>query len=300
MILTPEAILKVRHKWPPERRARSMTIAIGALCQDGLIVAADTRIVCSDGSTYDACKVSEVVTNHGAFVIANSADDGNAATTLVAQIMADFKSIDPKTLMEAEDTVINRMTVFSAAFTRQAPAIELVMGARINTIAIPSANTGGGLGLYFCSPPNTVVRKTYLDDSRGYVAAGSGASATDPIARSLFPFLPHASDRLAEIAYLMYRAKKDNAAFCGGKTNAILLRDNDSAPPVWVRPLDMAVAELNGAPLVHESLRMAASATLRPSDRATDQIVLSIAGQIADNGRFYQSLRFHAADGTEI
>src|ERR1035437_11022378 len=96
-----------------------MTIAIGALCQDGLIVAADTRIVCSDGSTYDACKVSEAVTNHGAFVIANSADDGNAATTLVSQIMADFKSIDPKTLMEAEDTVINRMTVFSAAFTRQ-------------------------------------------------------------------------------------------------------------------------------------------------------------------------------------
>ena len=86
----PEAIA-VLAKRLKRKELPPVTIALGVLCGGGLIVAADTRVVGADGSTFDATKVHSTVTRvSGCYVIANSTADGNAANTLIPHILRDL------------------------------------------------------------------------------------------------------------------------------------------------------------------------------------------------------------------
>src|ERR1700726_1518765 len=76
------------------RKANSMTIAIGALYADGVIVAADSKVVFSDGSTTNtASKLFLSLSPEQAMMaIANAAEDGNAAKTVAEEISFSFTS----------------------------------------------------------------------------------------------------------------------------------------------------------------------------------------------------------------
>lgn len=268
-----------------------MTIALGVLCGGGLIVAADTRIVSADGATHDAMKVHSTMTASGSYVIANSTTDGNAANTLIPQIVRDLDQIDPKTLEEVEETLTNRMTRWAAVFAT-APMIQMVVGAFVNSVA------HGGLGLYFCEPPNTVTRHTWSDDSKGYVSVGTGATATDPLYRSLFSSMTSPRTRLLQISYLMYRAKKDYASFCGGKTNAVLLKA-EHCPPIYITPFDMNLAEEMGYDFDF-ALRATASGIVSQTDEGVEAFSQYVAGAIVEHGRLYRQMKFHSISGEEI
>jgi 20S proteasome alpha/beta subunit len=223
----------------PERLTKRgrMTIAIGMLCQDGLVLAVDTQMTWPDGTTYDAVKMQTLATQNGAFALAYTCFDMNAAETLVNDLIKDLRLAAPKSLAGVEDTIKNRMAQWSSVFTVKddRPLVTIIAGARINP---------GEFGLYLCEPPGTVVRKTFAN-SDGYVAAGAGQIVTDPMFRTLFgpPVPPRVC--LAQISYLMYRAKKDCRGACGGATDAVLL-SMDHAEPLWIqRPL-MKIAELRG------------------------------------------------------
>ncbi len=286
----PEAIA-VLAKRLKRKELPPVTIALGVLCGGGLIVAADTRVVGADGSTFDATKVHSTVTESGCYVIANSTADGNAANTLIPHILRDLEQMDPKTLIEVEDVLINRMTRWVSAFST-APVIQMVVGAFVDSVA------GGGLALYFCEPPNTVRRHTWSDDSYGYVAVGTGASATDPLYRSLFSRMAPPRTRLLEISYLMYRAKKDYGAFCGGRTNAVLLK-TEHVPPIHVLPLDMKFAEDMGRGL-DVLLRMAANAVVSQTDERIEVFSQRVDTVIAYQSREYREMKFHSLGGEEI
>jgi hypothetical protein len=235
---------------------RRMTIAIGALCADGLIVAADTRVVMSDGATSIGVKVHTGMSNTCSWVIANATEDGNAANTLIPDIFSELEQDDPQSLPQAETNVRATMAKWVSQHPHGAPPVQLIMGISVDRPQHPIGRNGGGIELYFCEPPNTMVRKTALDDCRGYIAIGAGSVTTDPLYRMLFAGSASTRGRLLQVAYLMYRAKKDMASACGGTTNAVVLRCKHEFP-VWVPNVNMAMAEHQGQ-IFDATLRQAA------------------------------------------
>jgi hypothetical protein len=274
-----------------------MTIALGTLCSSGLIVAADTNVVMSDGSKTQGCKVATAYGRTGSYVIANAAEDGNAANTLVGHILADLKNKQPDSLSAVESIVADRLTSWAGAFYKP-PSIQLALGAMVAKECIAGFPDEGGLGLYFCEPPNTVLRKGMFDDSRGYVAIGSGATYTDPIYKMLFSFaIKTQRKRLLEIAYLMYRAKKD-AAFCGGYTNAIWLK-REHVEPVWIRATDMERAEAMG-PSLDFLLNGTAAAVQQHTEESIKSFVGTLGEMVVNVGSNFRGLKFYSKDGEEI
>lgn len=245
--MIPPSLERHIHRFPkfpskPERLTKRgrMTIAIGMLCQGGLVIAADTQMTSPDDTTYDAVKVQTLTTPTGGFALAYSCYDVNAAETLVTDIVEDLRLVEPKSLAGFESTIKNQMSEWSKLFTVKddRPGITIIAGARIN----PSE-----FGLYLCEPPGTVVRKT-LANSDGYVATGLGQAITDPMFRTLFgPAVPPRVC-LAQLSYLMYRAKKDCRGACGGETDAVLLSE-EYQEPMWIERAYMKRAEEYGKSL---------------------------------------------------
>ncbi|HEX4007728.1 MAG TPA: hypothetical protein VHX60_16255 [Acidobacteriaceae bacterium] len=274
-ILAPNYVKKnaARKKGPMR-----MTIAIGALCSEGLIVAADTRVVMSDGATSVGVKVHTGMSATCSFVIANATEDGNAANTLIPDIIGELEQRDPQSLTEAETNVRTTMTHWVSQHPHGAPAVQLIIGINVDRPVFPGGREGGGIELYFCEPPNTMVRKTALDDCRGYIAIGAGSVVTDPIFRSFFAAPAPTRQRLLQISYLMYRAKKDMASACGGTTNAVVLRRTHEFP-IWISHFEMDHAENQGS-IFDYVLRRAASEIVGILPSEGDHHYLATVGEL--------------------
>jgi 20S proteasome alpha/beta subunit len=206
-----------------------MTIALGMFCRGGVVIAADTKVTDTNGVVTHTCKVVPFVGKSGVFAIANASNDANSAKTLSQKIQAAIRPTAFKTWSQFEETVAYEMTDFSEAFPK-IPEHQLIIGGFLQA---------QGVQLYFCEPPNTVLSKAV----EGYASVGGGASVTDPLRYSLFRYTSHLEPQLVfrQIAYLMYRAKKEQV-FCGGDTTAVYICE-DSREPEWVRPRDFAEAE---------------------------------------------------------
>src|SRR5438034_9962361 len=69
------------------RKRSSMTIAIGTLYSEGIIVCADTKVVATGGATTADSKVFASISPKGRmFLIADAAEDANAAKMLAGEI----------------------------------------------------------------------------------------------------------------------------------------------------------------------------------------------------------------------
>jgi 20S proteasome alpha/beta subunit len=207
-----------------------MTIVLGMRCDGGAIIAADTLIVDSSGATSHAYKIIHFTGKDSTFAIGNASNDANASTTMVRKIQAALQNTKFKNWNDLENVIAYEMSEFSQPFTSP-PQHQLVIAAFVRNL---------GIELYFCEPPKTVVAKTM----EGYVAAGSGYAFTDPLRHTLFEFTNHLSPQLVlrQVAYLMYRAKKDCASFCGGDTAAFYICIDGRAPEM-VRLDDLKKAE---------------------------------------------------------
>jgi hypothetical protein len=275
-----------------------MTIALGALCAGGLIIAADTAIIADDGSKTYGLKVHQGMSKTGCYVIASATQDGNAAKTLTIQILDELEEQDPKTLARVEKIVQEKMTAWAYAYSQSPPGIQMVFGAFVNCVSIPGKNIGGGLALYFCEPPNTIVRKHHTDDSSGYVAVGTGAAVTDPLFKTMFSSVASPSSRLKEISYLMYRAKKDSA-LCDGHTNAVFLKDGYETP-FWVTPIDMELAEKQGQRYDFLVRALAGAVFSQTDEAAAHKFAHHVADMTVSNGAPYRSIKFRTIDAREV
>jgi 20S proteasome alpha/beta subunit len=243
-------------------KRKAMTIALGVLCEGGAIVAADTKVVDTNGMTTQAYKVFHFIGQNASFAIANASNDVNAALTMIRKIQAALQSTAFKTWKEIEEVIAYEMSDFSQPY-KTPPEHQLVVAGFLK---------GGGIGLYFCEPPNTVLSKMF----EGYVSAGGGAAIADPLHDSLFGFSSSSSPQVAlrQIAYLMYRSK--NHAFCGGETTAFYVRDT-VLDVEGVRLRDFAEAETR----MHRLdflLRMTAHAILREPNSDDKNTPFSIRG----------------------
>ena len=224
------------------KKRNKMTIAIGMLCHDGIIIAADTQLVWTDGTTRTGTKVWQLATNSAQYVIANASNDGLAVDTLIQDIFDKLEREDPIDLRAIEKTIRKTMHEWTRAYSRQdIPSIALVIGVKLTGI-----QEGEKLALYHCGPPNTMIRITPEDG--GYIAVGGGSLITDPIFRTLFSCDCSAHTAIHQMSYLMYRAKKDAASICGGETSAIFL-STKLASPISIPPINMEIAESQGESL---------------------------------------------------
>jgi 20S proteasome alpha/beta subunit len=189
-----------------------VTIAIGTRFTGGVIVCADSKVVASDGATTDQSKVSLSLTaTKRIFGIADAAEDGNAAKMLAGEIMnAVCDSQSPYKL--APDVTSVMASWYNSYGVTQPPQLQFILGA------VVIGHEGGNV--YLCEPPATVL------NTIGPVAIGRGARAVEPLLSVLTgvggsPFA--LKPTLLRLAYLMYRAKKDEGSACGGNTHAIVI-----------------------------------------------------------------------------
>lgn len=275
-----------------------MTIAIGKFCDEGLLIAADTQAVMSDGTTRDRLKVNQAITDTGAYVTANATEDGNAANTLIPDMLDNLQNKDPKSFAQVEKIVRASMSEWAGKYPKETPYTQILLGASINRPRRSDIKAGGGLQLYLCEPPNTMFSVKHEDANGGYYAIGAGASVTDLI----YPIMPgarcSANTALHQIAYLMYRAKKDAAAYCGGQTTAVLLK-NEFSKPLWVRNLDMQIAEGYGE-IADFALKMATCALYAETDGAAATIWESVKQYFANQGKLFRSHRFVTDSGEDV
>lgn len=287
MTLTEGERVGVRRKRPhPESKRLAvknrMTIALGMICRGGLIIAADTRFATTEGFMQDdGCKVTAFLTPSGVFVTAYTSESGTAGETLVNEITADLKEHDPCSWNAVEQWLKASMVRWYSEY-REEPKTQVIIGAFVNQET----------GLYFCQPPNTVNR-----NSTGYLGIGVGASVTDPLFRTLFGSVVSPHMCLREISYLMHRAKKENA-FCGGHTDAVLLKE-EYAQPLRIEQRDMAQAEVFGSQL-DSTLARTATAVLCRTNPTDPLAIIDLANDIARLGLPYERLQFRSTSGIEI
>jgi len=247
-----------RKRLLKDLKGKPMTIAIGMLCQGGVVVAADTQMTWPDGTTYDATKIQSTSTPTLAIAIAYTCLDMNAAESLVRNLIRDVEMASPRSPSGLEDIIGSRMEAWSKTYIvhNDRPDVSLIVAARLTD---PSLNGTTEFRLYFCEPPGTIVQKT-IENSSGYVAAGAGMIVTDPLFRTIFGPLVSPRRCLGQLSYLMYRAKKDCRGACGGRTDAVLITEEHSAP-LWIEWVHLKHAELRGK-LLDETLAKVASALM--------------------------------------
>ena len=265
-----------------------MTIALGMLCHGGAILATDGRSTFQDGSAARGRKLCVVNAKNISFAFATAADDLDAAETLVRKTAAALgkTATGIKEWTDVEEVIAREMAEWASAYGQHSfPITRLIAG-----ITIPSQ----GVRLYLCEPPTTVVHK-----EEGYIAVGSGAMVTDPLFAALFtPLSPTCGAQYVcrEIAYLMYRAKKDNI-YCGGPTDAVYLNSVD-ASATWINPCDFHNAEAASFQL-DLILQHTATAALTDPGQFLEHNADSVKGVILQCEKLRETI-FHTISGEII
>ena len=120
-------------------------------------------------SRKSALKIEAGSASNVSFAIANATTDANAALTLQLQIAHNLSEGNPATHSEARSIIVGTMTEWVQPFY-QPPSVQFLVGIVCSSISPED----GGPGLYFCEPPNTILRIQTSDSSFGYRAWHGG------------------------------------------------------------------------------------------------------------------------------
>jgi hypothetical protein len=212
----------------PNKKTR-MTIAIGAYCIGGLLVCADTNVVAyPDNTVTSGHKVAAVECGDRSYVIANASNDGNAGNMIAKEIL-DELSKSSTDRWNIEPTIKAAMQRWHSGYTQgNPPQVTFVL----------AANTGlQHRRLYYCEAPNTVLPK-HLGEP---VVIGGGAQVVEPLVPSVVTGAIPMRGALLQVAYLMYRAKRDHIYLRGSETDALVI--SSSGEVHWLPQEEMATAE---------------------------------------------------------
>jgi hypothetical protein len=276
-------------------KGKPMTFAVGMRSFDGLLIAADTQITYSDSTTDHVCKLRAGITGSASYALAHASDDANAGESLMASVADAVDARDPETLTDIESAVKGAMiTWVSSYFAGNFPSISLIVGAFVKG---NSAGEPKDMALYLCEPPTTVVRKTN-ENTGAYVSVGAGKSVADPLYRILFARPAGSRIRLAQISYLMYRAKKDCGGAVGGETDAVFL-PFEHKEPSWVREESMADAEYRGR-FIDEALACTAATVMPDIDSDDTKELLKFLEQIDFKRAGFRHFDFQILGGGTI
>lgn len=224
--MRPRPLLPCRFKppLPALRTANAMTIAIGALYSEGVIVAADSKIVFSDGSTDSGSKVFLSLSPEQAMLaIADASEDARAAKMVAGRISSAF--IDAQREGKNPVKLLRELMGdwYRSYGHSQVPTLEFLVG----TVIVDKS-----VGLYFLQPPNTIIQEAPF-------AIGRGARPVEPLLDLISNHKSTLKSQLLLVAYLMYLAKEQEGSACGGPTNALVITKRGG----WTFVTEMDAAE---------------------------------------------------------
>jgi|SRR5271157_756025 len=154
-----------------------------------------------------------------------------------------------------------------------------LLGLILTSLSCSGGNSGGGGG-----GPNAYT-----------ITVNATAAVADPLYRTLFPSIAaSARIRLTQLAYLMYRAKRDDA-YCGGKTIAVLVPAGGDGPQ-WVTRESMEKAE-DAVRTFDFLLKTAADAALPLPDESIESKGDWLAKSAKHSAEYLQKLQFHLSGG---
>ena len=191
-----------------------MTVALGMTAMGSIFVCADSHVVSTDGTVTSGCKLSGKQCGNGSFAIANASDDANAASMVAKEILDELsKSTTDK--WNIEPAIKNVMQSWQSGYGQvAAPSMQLVLAASVSK---------QNRGLYFCSPPNTVLRKDF-DES---VVIGCGGQVLDALLPEVVRGPLRLREALIRAAYLMYRVKKEHVFLKGSDTDVLVIGEEN-------------------------------------------------------------------------
>ena len=125
-----------------------MTVAIGMYCIGGVFVCADSHVVTQDGYVSSGYKLAGTECTIGSFVIANASNDGNAANMVAKEILKDLSIASDE--WNIEPVIKGTMMAWHSGYVQgNPPSMQFILAARLGKMT---------RRLYFCEPPNTVLR----------------------------------------------------------------------------------------------------------------------------------------------
>jgi 20S proteasome alpha/beta subunit len=265
---TPAYVFRnIKRPLPISRKANAMTIAIGALYSDGVIVAADSKVVFSDGSTDSANKLFLALSPERAMMaIADAAEDAHAAKMVAGAISSAF--VDAHREGKKPDALLSEAmgTWYRSYGYSQVPVLEFLVGKVI---------VDKWVGLYYLQPPSTILWQAPF-------AIGRGARPVEPLLGLLSNGKNALKPQLMLLAYLMYLAKKEEGSACGGHTSVLVITKGGS----WTFVEEMEAAE-DLASDIHSSVQQyireaVGASTMFPSAPFTDlqKALLDKAGKL--------------------
>jgi hypothetical protein len=211
-----------------------MTIAIGTHFTGGVALCADTRVVDTNGNVTYARKVILNDPGNGrTFAIAHAADDTNAADMLSHDMLTALSALTNP--VNIEPTIKQMMTQWQSDYAQTAvPFLQFIVAGAFDNQPL----------LYFCQPPNVVIRKWEP------IAIGSAGKTVDVLlpfvlvspSNEYYPGPLHmsATSTLLKLAYLMRRSKSEDL-YAGGDTDAALIFSNGRS--TWAERREMKKAE---------------------------------------------------------
>jgi len=206
-----------------------MTIAIGVRFGEGVAICADTKVLASDGATTSAGKIHSCITRNGIYAIADASDDAHAAKMLGQDIINALSKESEVSPYNIDDPIKATMKAWHDGYgSSGVPSVNFVLATVVR----------GNCSLRFCKPPNTVIQERAI-------AIGQGARVVDALVPEVVPSHLRfgVKPTLLQVAYLTYRAKKEEGGACGGETDAVII----TRSPIQVAFIDrreMTKAEL--------------------------------------------------------
>ncbi len=189
-----------------------MTIAVGILAADGIVIAADQQETSGWGTKSVADKVLSLVTPHGVIAVTGAGSAGHLDAMAQQVCGAFFRS---KAGRELEAVQAGFGDFYAKHIIPLYPFNQRFPNCDID--AIIGVDTPRGRFIL-------ANEQTALRQCDGYVAVGSGASqASLVLSRTLIPSLP--LERAALLAAYAIYTVKESVEGCGKNTDVYMLRD---------------------------------------------------------------------------
>jgi 20S proteasome alpha/beta subunit len=222
LYLPLEINTRLHPKEPRPRQGKSMTIAAGFRCSDGVVICTDSEHTAGQAKHYGP-KIFEEVAGNGALYVAGAGTDvyiGAVAKEIGADIQGktiDFDSIEALTQARVMEVYSRHIAPARQASDPDAPSLALLLAIRI---------TGQRARLYRVEETGGVN----LVDS-GVAVVGTQAAET--LIRNLADILScdnftSVSTMRAIAVHLISRAARF-ASYCGGSAQVVCLSDDGTA-----------------------------------------------------------------------
>jgi 20S proteasome alpha/beta subunit len=215
LTLNPRLASRLKLRRAPRRNR--MTIAIGTYFADGVILCADSKFVDDNGNISYAGKIAALEVGGRTFAIAHAANDSNAAAMLSSEILEALETATEQS--KIVPSIKKCMTKWQSDYAQTSvPLLQFLVACIVH----------GQQSLYFCQPPNVVIKKYRLEPT----PIGSAVKIVEALLPFVLfwardgddpdPIVMSADSTLLKLAYLMRRAHKEDL-YVGGDTDALIL-----------------------------------------------------------------------------